>query len=203
MRSALYYNNTLSKIYIVLSHWYSSPWVDMLLHSDPLFWLRANQYLLLLINTACLAGKQQIPNFIVFVWPNLGSNPRSTAFEASLLTITPPMHFDRSIALCVINVLSGLPYCVINLSPDLTHGGINAVTACHSLYHKLSHGLTLGVINAASGHTQSDITASGLKMIMLCHQWFHSLIIYSHSKCQTCITWSHTGCHKLLNWSHS
>ena len=36
-------------------------------HSDTLFWFRANQFLLLLINAACLAKKQQInTNFIVF-----------------------------------------------------------------------------------------------------------------------------------------
>jgi hypothetical protein len=33
----------------------------MLLHSDTLFWFRANQSLLLLLNAACLAEKQQIP----------------------------------------------------------------------------------------------------------------------------------------------
>jgi hypothetical protein len=31
----------------------------MLLHSDTLFWFRANQYLLFLLNDACLAEKQQ------------------------------------------------------------------------------------------------------------------------------------------------
>ena len=30
-------------------------------HSDTLFWFRANQSLLLLLNAACLAEKQQIP----------------------------------------------------------------------------------------------------------------------------------------------
>jgi hypothetical protein len=35
--------------------------VDMLLHSDTLFWLRANKSLLFLLNAACLAKKQQIP----------------------------------------------------------------------------------------------------------------------------------------------
>ena len=32
----------------------------MLLHSDKLFWFRAKQSLLLLLNTACLAEKQHI-----------------------------------------------------------------------------------------------------------------------------------------------
>jgi hypothetical protein len=47
------------------------------------------------------------------------------------------MRFYRLITLGVIDVLSGLPYCVINLSPDLTHDVINAVTGCHSLFHIL------------------------------------------------------------------
>jgi hypothetical protein len=37
-----------------------SPQVDMLLHSDKLFWFRANLSLLLLLNPACFAGKQHI-----------------------------------------------------------------------------------------------------------------------------------------------
>jgi hypothetical protein len=39
----------------------NSPRVDMSLHSDPLFWFRARQSLILLLTTACLAEKQQIP----------------------------------------------------------------------------------------------------------------------------------------------
>ena len=52
----------------------------MLLHSDTLFWFRANQSLLFLLNDACLAEKQQI----------------STTLEANTLTITPPMRFSSS-----------------------------------------------------------------------------------------------------------
>jgi hypothetical protein len=48
-------DNTLSWIFIVLDHWNNSPQVDILLHSDTLFWLRANQSLLFLFNAACLA----------------------------------------------------------------------------------------------------------------------------------------------------
>ena len=40
---------------------YSSHWVDMSLHSDTLFWFRAKQSLLFLLNAAFLAEKQQIP----------------------------------------------------------------------------------------------------------------------------------------------
>jgi hypothetical protein len=43
MRSVLYKTNTLSWILIMLAHWNNSPQVDMSLHSDPLFWFRANQ----------------------------------------------------------------------------------------------------------------------------------------------------------------
>ena len=58
MRSALFYANTLSWIFIVLAHWNNSPLVDMSLHSDTLFWFRANQSLLFLL---IAADKQQIP----------------------------------------------------------------------------------------------------------------------------------------------
>jgi hypothetical protein len=61
MRSALYQTNTLSWICIVLAQGNNSPRVDMSLHSNTLFWFRANQPLLLLFNDACLAEKQHIP----------------------------------------------------------------------------------------------------------------------------------------------
>ena len=53
----------------------------MTLHSDTLFWFRANQFLLLLLNAACLAEKQQIQILLSLVWHNRGSiaNSRSAA----------------------------------------------------------------------------------------------------------------------------
>ena len=47
MRSALFWTNTLNWIFIVLAHWNNSPRVEMSLHSDTLFWFRANQSLLI------------------------------------------------------------------------------------------------------------------------------------------------------------
>jgi len=46
---------------MVQAHWNNSPRVDMLLHSDTLFWFQANQFLLFLLTTLCLAEKQQLP----------------------------------------------------------------------------------------------------------------------------------------------
>ena len=53
--------NALSLIFIVLAHWCNSPRVDMSLHSNTVFWFRANQSLLFLLKAACLVEKQQIP----------------------------------------------------------------------------------------------------------------------------------------------
>ena len=81
--------STFSWIFIVIAHWNNSSWIDMSPHSDTLSWFRANTSLLFLLNVACLAEKQQIPILCFLVWPDRDSNLRSTALEASTLTITP------------------------------------------------------------------------------------------------------------------
>ena len=45
---------------LVLAHWNNSLWIDTCFHSDTLSWLKANQFLLFLLNAVCLAEKQQI-----------------------------------------------------------------------------------------------------------------------------------------------
>ena len=44
----------------MLAHWNNSLRVDMSLHSDTLFWFRANQSLLLFLNAAYLAENKQL-----------------------------------------------------------------------------------------------------------------------------------------------
>ena len=61
MMSALYQTNVISWIFIVLAHWNYSLLVDMSLHSDTLSRFQTIQFLLLLLNAACLAEKQQMP----------------------------------------------------------------------------------------------------------------------------------------------
>ena len=60
-KNKLHFNEMMSAryqtIFIVLAHWNNSLQVNMLLHSDTLYWFRANQSLLLLLNTVCLAEK--------------------------------------------------------------------------------------------------------------------------------------------------
>ena len=75
MRSALYSTNKPSWIfYIANSLKQQSTDRHFALHKDTLFWFRANQSLLFLLNAACLAEKQQIPILQYLVWHNLGSN---------------------------------------------------------------------------------------------------------------------------------
>ena len=47
----------------------------MSLYSDILFWFRANESLLFLVNAACLAEKQHIPIFIIFGFTRPGLEP--------------------------------------------------------------------------------------------------------------------------------
>jgi hypothetical protein len=57
-------NEDLSTIYmfiIYITERNNSPCIDISLISDTLFWFRAKQSLLLLLNAACLAEKQHIP----------------------------------------------------------------------------------------------------------------------------------------------
>ena len=92
-RFALYKTNTLSCIFIVLTHWNNSPWIDMSPHSDTLSWFRSNQYLFFLHNAACLAAKQQIAIWMSLVWSDRDSNPRFSRGEYSnhytIDTVTP------------------------------------------------------------------------------------------------------------------
>ena len=82
----------------ILAHWNNTLRIDMSLNSNTLSWFRAKQSLLFLLNAVCLAEKYNVANsnFIVFVWPDRGSNPRSTALLASMLTITPPMQLKST-----------------------------------------------------------------------------------------------------------
>jgi hypothetical protein len=56
---ALYVTDFMSRR-INIYYEYNSLRVDMSLHSDTLFWFRANQSLLFLLNDACLSEKQQL-----------------------------------------------------------------------------------------------------------------------------------------------
>ena len=83
--------------FIVLAHWNNSPHVDISPHWDTLSWFRAHQSLLLLLSGARLAEQQQILIAYSLVSPDPGSNPPSTALEASTFTITPPMQLTKII----------------------------------------------------------------------------------------------------------
>ena len=45
------------------------------------------------LNAACLAEKQQIQILLSLIWPDRGSNPRSTILEASTITSTQQIRF--------------------------------------------------------------------------------------------------------------
>ena len=91
--SALYKTTIQGRIFIVFVHWNNSPWVDMSLHSNTLFWFRVNQSLLLVLSALCLAEKQHILILFILVWPNSAESYNLPHW--SMLTITPSMWIFR------------------------------------------------------------------------------------------------------------
>jgi hypothetical protein len=83
MMSPLYQTNA--------AHWNNSLSVNMSLHSDTLSRFRTNQSLLLFLNVASLAEKQQISILILWYDPTWTWNPISTALQTSTLIVTPLM----------------------------------------------------------------------------------------------------------------
>lgn len=68
-------------------------WVDMSLYLDTLSKFLVNQSLIQLIKAESWTTKQQKP-ILSLVWPDWGSNTRSTAFEVIILTITPTIRLQ-------------------------------------------------------------------------------------------------------------
>ena len=104
----------------------------MSLHSDTLFWFRANQCLLFLLNAACLAEKEQIPILWSLVLPNRGSNPQFTTLEVSTLTITSPMNPQSTT----------LEVSTLTITSPMQFGGLRVVSSSPS-HKKDQSGLLL------------------------------------------------------------
>jgi hypothetical protein len=47
----------------------NSPWIDMSLHFDILFWFRANKSLFLLLNAACLVVTDKLDHIMLYTLP--------------------------------------------------------------------------------------------------------------------------------------
>jgi len=92
MKSDLYLTITLSWIFIVLAHWNNSLPVDMSFHLDTLSWFRANQYLILHLNTSCCINRETaITNFSFWFDPTKTQTYHT--WDKHMLTITFPLRF--------------------------------------------------------------------------------------------------------------
>ena len=93
---------------------------DMPLYPYTLFWLWADQSMLLLLNAACLAAKQQTSILMSLVWTRKGSNPRPSTQEACKLTITSLWQFKNRMKLyhflcLMVKILLKLIKCLCNI----------------------------------------------------------------------------------------
>ena len=108
MRSVLFYTFRLCWIFIVLSHWNNSPWIDMLPRWKTLSWFRANQSLLFPLNVVCLAEKQKIP-IAVFVFNRSEHEP--TIYRTR---VEDANHYTTDVVVCLyINVIIDIRYSVV------------------------------------------------------------------------------------------
>jgi hypothetical protein len=86
MRSALFYSKpTHCWIFIVLAHWNNSLRVDMSRHSRHIILIPSIPVFALSLYCCVHSGKATNTILLSLLWPYWGSNPWSTAFEASTL----------------------------------------------------------------------------------------------------------------------
>jgi hypothetical protein len=149
-------------MYIVLAYCNNNPRTDMLLHSDTLSWFRASQSL-------------HSPEFSKYnfscLWfdPTKGSNSKSTASDAIILTITPP-------------IVSIFAQCVRSL--DLaTHTSLSPIRHGFA-YQLLAHGrwFSPGTPESSTTKTGRHDIAEILLKVALKHQ--KSIKIKCFSGCQ-------------------
>ena len=88
--TAFYYTDSVSCIFIMLTHWNTNTWLDMPLYSDTLFWFRVNQTLVLLFNAA--EGETENTYLSLFL-PTQSSKQQSTTLEEDTLTISSSMRW--------------------------------------------------------------------------------------------------------------
>ena len=88
-------SNMFNCIFVVLAHWNNSLWIDMSSHEDTLIWFSQPVHLKKKLYAQQRSSKYQCQSL---VWPELGSNPLSTALQARPLTIKRLMQF--SIYMC-------------------------------------------------------------------------------------------------------
>ena len=111
---------------------YTSSQVDMFLHLDTLSWFWTNLSLLLLLNAAWFAEKQQLPKSLI--WPYLGLNPQSITLYMSMQTITLSMLFKFHRNMYLIYFRPNL-HCNFNLNKDwLAYGVLTPLSTIFQLY---------------------------------------------------------------------
>ena len=154
--------------------------------------------MLFLDYAANLAEKQQIPIYWSLVWSDRGSNPRSTAFKASMLTITPPMRFEQivtehiSVKLKQINISKRI------LMQSLTINRWNDMVTLHYILWVYK------IIIYMYCDTRCQIC------ILRCHftyfiisSWVCKIIIYMYydKRCQICILRCHFTYFIISSWA--
>jgi hypothetical protein len=132
---------------IVIDHWNNSTRVEMLLHSDTVYWFR-DQSLLFLLNVVCLAEKQQpdqgeklVPNTFIMFGDIFIYRIKSCSYSIKSIVSKLNGKFDRVITWPFnISVSSFIMFVILHFW-QIIHCKLSIMMIVGTKRHKYLHGI--------------------------------------------------------------